>query len=479
MNSKSFPLFLFSIIGLFILTGCGQAITEPDEPPRPTIVSEAVRLTSTPTAAPTSPPTATPTPTIQPTQPPTVAPAAEADEPANPTPAEPAEPVEPAAQPTEPPPAPTVTTTPEPPPPTSAPALQSLAVNLLPVAGGFDKPLYLTHAGDGSGRLFVVEQPGRIKIVQAGQVTPAPFLDIVNLVGSDGMEQGLLSAAFHPRYAENGFFFVNYTDKQGDTVLARYQVSSNPDQADPASAKILLTMAQPYGNHNGGQLAFGPDGYLYMGTGDGGSANDPHDNGQSLGTLLGKILRLDVDNGDPYGVPESNPFVQQPAARPEIWSFGWRNPWRFSFDAATGDMFIADVGQNQYEEIHVEPAGAPGGLNYGWRLMEGLHCFNPPDCDPAALPVELPVTEYSHQQGCSVTGGYVYRGSQFPALTGVYFYGDFCRGTVWGLRLSPAGQWEQAELLQSGVSITSFGQDEAGEVYLVAQQGDIFQLGQP
>jgi glucose/arabinose dehydrogenase len=446
------PLFFMSIAGLFLLTACSLTLTGAGEPPHPTIVSEASPLPPpTPTAKLTNPPIVDSAP--QPTQ--TLVPAA------------------------------TTVSTPEPPPPTdtpasvSAPALESLTVNLLPVASGFAKPVHLTHAGDDSERLFVVEQPGRILIVQAGQVNPVPFLDITDRVGSEASEQGLLSAAFHPRYADNGLFFVNYTNKQGDTVLARYQALANPNQADPSSAKILLTIAQPYANHNGGQLAFGPDGYLYMGTGDGGSANDPHGNGQNLGTLLGKILRLDVDNGDPYGVPESNPFVGQPDARPEIWSFGWRNPWRFSFDPAAGDMFIADVGQNQYEEVHFEPVDTPGGQNYGWRLMEGLHCFNPPDCNPATLPVELPITEYSHQQGCSVTGGFVYRGSQFPALTGIYFYGDYCTGTVWGVRRNPAGQWEQAQLLQSGANISSFGQDEAGEVYLVTHQGDVFQLGQP
>ncbi len=450
MSSRIFSLIFIFLTGLFLLTACSLTLTGPGEPPRPTIVSQASPL------PPTVPPANTPTPTAEPTSPPpTVAPM-----------------VDSAPQPAEPPPT-------DAPAPTDIPALESLVVQLLPVASGLAEPVYLTHAGDGSERLFVVEQPGRILIVQAGQVNPVPFLNITDRVGSEASEQGLLSAAFHPHYADNGLFFVNYTNKQGDTVLARYQVSANPNQADPATAKILLTIAQPYANHNGGQLAFGPDGYLYLGTGDGGSANDPHGNGQNLGTLLGKILRLDVDNGDPYGVPESNPFVGQPDARPEIWSFGWRNPWRFSFDPATGDMFIADVGQNQYEEINVEPVGAPGGLNYGWRLMEGLHCFNPPDCDPAALPVELPITEYSHQQGCSVTGGFVYRGSQFPALTGVYFYGDYCTGTVWGVRRNPTGQWEQAQLLQSGANITSFGQDEVGEVYLVTHQGDVFQLGQP
>jgi glucose/arabinose dehydrogenase len=286
----------------------------------------------------------------------------------------------------------------------------------------------------------------------------------------------LLGLAFHPEYRQNGLFFVYYTDRQGDSVLARYRISDNPDRAD-AAGEMLLTLGQPYANHNGGQLAFGPDGYLYLGLGDGGSANDPRDNAQNLATLLGKILRLDVNNGQPYGVPETNPFVQQAEARPEIWSYGWRNPWRFSFDSQTGDMFVADVGQATYEEVHVEPAGSPGGLNYGWRLLEGAHCFDPADCNPADLPVVLPVAEYSHEEGgCSVTGGYVYRGRRFPALTGIYFYGDFCSGRVWGLRRAGGG-WEQAQLLDSELSLSSFGQDEADELYVLDHNGELFQIG--
>jgi glucose/arabinose dehydrogenase len=357
------------------------------------------------------------------------------------------------------------------------PPLDSLTPRLLPFASGFNKPVFLTHAGDGSGRLFVVEQAGRILVIKEGDVLATPFLDIVSIVGSDANEQGLLSVAFHPDYARNGLFFVNYTNRQGDTTIARFQVSDNPDMADPNSAKILLTIGQPYANHNGGQLTFGPDGYLYVGMGDGGAANDPHDNGQNLNTLLGKVLRLDVDNADPYGVPQNNPFVNRSDTRPEIWSYGWRNPWRFSFDQATGDMYIADVGQNQYEEVHVELTGTPGGQNYGWRLMEGLHCFNPQNCDPASLEVVLPIVEYDHSQGCSVTGGYVYRGSDFPALTGIYFYGDYCSGIVWGLRREANGSWAQAQLLQARANISSFGQDEAGEVYLVDHRGDILQIG--
>jgi glucose/arabinose dehydrogenase len=355
--------------------------------------------------------------------------------------------------------------------------LNELAINLVPVVGGLTRLTSVTLAGDGSGRLFILEQTGRILIIENGAVNPAPFLDIVSLVGSDGIEQGLLGLAFHPDYVNNGFFYVYYTDKEGDTVVARYTVSAdNPALADPASAKTLLAFDQPYANHNGGQLAFGPDGYLYIGTGDGGSANDPHNNGQRLDTFLGKILRIDVDGGDPYAVPADNPFVDEASARPEIWSYGWRNPWRFSFDRQTGDLYIADVGQNQYEEVNFEPVGAPGGLNYGWRLMEGLHCFDPSDCDPATRGLVLPIVEYDHSLGCSVTGGYVYRGAQFPTLTGVYLYADYCSGIIWGLRLEADGSWSQAELLPSGFRVSSFGQDEAGELYVADHVGNLLRI---
>jgi glucose/arabinose dehydrogenase len=357
------------------------------------------------------------------------------------------------------------------------PPLNELTINLVPVVGGLTRLTSVTPAGDGSGRLFILEQTGRILIIENGAVSPTPFLDIVSLVGSDGIEQGLLGLAFHPDYTNNGFFYVYYTDKQGDTVVARYTVSADsPALADPASAKTLLAFDQPYANHNGGQLAFGPDRYLYIGAGDGGSANDPHNNGQRLDTFLGKILRIDVDGGDPYAIPADNPFVDEADARPEIWTYGWRNPWRFSFDRQTGDLYVADVGQNQYEEVNFEPAGSPGGLNYGWRLMEGLHCFDPSDCDPAAQGLVLPVAEYDHSMGCSVTGGYVYRGAQFPTLTGVYLYADYCNGFIWGLRREADGSWSQAEMLQSGFRVSSFGQDEAGELYVADHVGNLLRI---
>ena len=358
---------------------------------------------------------------------------------------------------------------------TAPPPLEQLNLTLKPVASGFAKPLYLTHAHD--QRLFVVQQAGQIMIIEGGVTRPTPFLDIKTRVGSNGNEQGLLSVAFHPNYQKNGLFYVNYTNLEGSTTIARYHVSADPNVADEISEQILLTIPQPYSNHNGGHILFGPDGYLYIGMGDGGAANDPHNNGQSLNTLLGKILRLDVDTGSPYGVPQDNPFITTAAARPEIWSYGWRNPWRLAFDAATGDLYVADVGQNQYEEVDVELAGSGGGQNYGWRLMEASHCFNPTSCDPATLKVVMPIAEYPHSQGCSVTGGYVYHGTQFPQLNGVYIYGDYCTGTLWGLRHEADGSWSQAELLASGKIISSFGLDAAGELYLIDHRnGEVWQV---
>lgn len=318
---------------------------------------------------------------------------------------------------------------------------------------------------DGSGRLFVIEKVGRIRVIENGQLLSEPFLDISDRVGSRGNEQGLLGLVFHPEYAQNGQFFVNYTDRNGDTVIARYQVSDDAYRADPDSEARLLGVDQPYPNHNGGVLAFGPDGYLYVGLGDGGSAGDPQGNAQSLDTLLGKILRLDVDSGEPYAIPGDNPFGT------EIWAYGLRNPWRMSFDQATGDLYIGDVGQGQWEEIDFHPAGAPGGANFGWDHREGTHDFE--GGGPAGM-ID-PVAEYSHAGGhCSVTGGYVYRGSM-PEWNGIYLYGDYCSGSIWGL-LRSGDTWQSQQLFEAGVTITSFGQDSAGEVYLVSDNGRVYQL---
>jgi len=456
-----------------MLSGC-SGLLNPDsaqQPPLPTIIP----VTPSPTFEPNPTPTFTATSAASQVEP------TPTQTEATPTVQETTEPTPTATlviPPTEIPP----TATPIPPPTetpvvTQLPPLDSISLKLIPIASGFTKPVFLTHANDETGRLFVVEQAGRILILKDGVINPTPFLDIISIVGSDANEQGLLSVAFHPNYPSNGYFFVNYTNRQGDTVIARYNVSDNPDIADPNSEKILMTIGQPHANHNGGQVAFGPDGYLYIGMGDGGAANDPQNRAQDLSTLLGKILRIDIDNGDPYGVPETNPFVSNESARPEIWSYGWRNPWRFSFDINTDDLYIADVGQNQYEEVDVELAGTEAGQNYGWRLMEGLHCFRPADCDPAALGLVLPVAEYDHGLGCSITGGYIYRGTQFPTLEGVYLYGDYCSGIIWGIRYETDGNWSKAQFMQSSENISSFGQDESGEVYLVAHQGDIFLVG--
>ncbi len=334
------------------------------------------------------------------------------------------------------------------------------------VVSGLDRPVDLQHAADGSGRLFLIEKTGRIHVFQNGQLVETPFLDIDERVGSSGNEQGLLGLAFHPDFVENGFFYVNYTDNNGDTVIARYQVTDDPNVADPNSEVALLHVDQPFRNHNGGVLAFGPEGYLYAGLGDGGSAGDPNGNAQSLDTFLGKILRLDVDSGDPYAIPPDNPFGN------EIWAYGLRNPWRFSFDQANGDLFIGDVGQNAWEEIDYVAAGTPGGLNFGWDYFEGTHPYEgTPPQDAQFVP---PVAEYSHSEGCSVTGGYVYRGSM-PEWNGIYLYGDYCSGTVWGLIRSDGG-WQNQVLFGAPGSITSFGQDEAGEIYMIIDSGQVLRL---
>lgn len=354
-------------------------------------------------------------------------------------------------------------------------SLESLSVELQPAAGGLDTPIGLANAGDGSGRLFVIEKGGAIRVVQAGEVLAEPFLDLRDRVNASGSEQGLLGLAFHPGYAANGFFFVDYTDQAGDTVVSRFRVTADPNRADPASEEIVLTQRQPAGNHNGGHLAFGPDGYLYIALGDGGGAGDTYGNGQNLQSWLGTLLRIDVDEL-PYSVPPDNPFVGDSAALDEIWAYGLRNPWRFSFDRATDDLYIADVGQNQYEEIDFEPASSPGGENYGWPIMEGLHCYpEGANCDPSGL--VLPVAEYDHSQGCSVTGGYVYRGEAFPAMQGVYFFADWCSGLLWGLAPGPDGGWQSALLLDADGNIASFGEGEAGELYAVdMQSGTVYQV---
>jgi glucose/arabinose dehydrogenase len=344
-----------------------------------------------------------------------------------------------------------------------------------PFATNLDQPVGIFNAGDGSNRLFIIEQKGRIRILQDGLPLTVPFLDITDRVGSNGSERGLLGLAFHPDYAKSGVFYVNYTDKAGNTVIASFKVSSNdPNQADPKSEKRLLYVQQPFPNHNGGEMTFGPDGFLYMGLGDGGSGGDPYGNGQSLNTLLGKILRIDVDHGQPYAIPPDNPFANG-GGKPEIWAYGLRNPWRFSFDRQTNDLYIGDVGQDLWEEIDFLPAGSPGGSNFGWNYFEGLHPYSNQG-PPAGMVFVNPVAEYSHDIGCSVTGGVVYRGQALPEWQGIYLYGDYCSGWVRGLYRNAQGDWLTTQLFENLGPITSFGEDESGEVYLAIHSGSILQL---
>jgi len=343
------------------------------------------------------------------------------------------------------------------------------------VSDGLRHPVYVTHAGDGSGRLFIVEQPGRIRVVQQGRMLEAPFLDLTDLVRYGG-EQGLLGLAFHPSYKANGRFVVNYTRRpDGATVVAEFRVSAQPNVARTAE-KQLLVIPQPYANHNGGMVEFGPDGFLYIALGDGGSGGDPGNRGQNTNELLGKLLRIDVDRGAPYGIPKDNPFAADrgpvrrslgEGGRPEIFAYGLRNPWRFSFDRQTGELWAADVGQNAWEEIDIIKRGG----NYGWRTMEGAHCFSPRDgCARDGL--ILPVVEYAHEKGrCSITGGYVYRGARLPALHGAYLYGDYCSGEIFSLT-----NGAQRTLLATGLQIASFGQDEEGELYVVGHGGTIHRI---
>ncbi len=337
------------------------------------------------------------------------------------------------------------------------------------VPSGLNAPTHVTSARDGSGRLFVVQQTGQVRVMKDGQLLPTPYLDLSSKVSCCG-ERGLLSIAID----SSKRVYADYTDRNGDTVIARYRAAG--DAADAGSEEILLTIPQPYSNHNGGQLAFGPDdGYLYIGTGDGGSGGDPQNRAQDLTTLLGKILRIDVSPAQGYAIPPSNPFAHAASSRPEIWAYGLRNPWRFSFDRLTGNLFIADVGQGAWEEIDVQPAASGGGENYGWRLREGTHCYNPSSGCPSAG-LTPPVVEYSHSDGCSVTGGFVYRGSLYPRLYGVYLYGDYCSGRIWGLRRRQ-GQWESRALIKTTYGITTFGEDEAGELYVAdGNGGRIYQI---
>ena len=344
----------------------------------------------------------------------------------------------------------------------------------------FRRMVHLTYAGDGTDRLFVVLQEGRIVVFPNtdGTTSSAVFLDIRGRVNDAGDEEGLLGLAFDPNYRTNGYFYVYYTAASPPrTVISRFSVSQgDPDQADATSEIVILQVAQPYSNHNGGNLVFGPDGYLYVGLGDGGSGGDPRGNGQNRATLLGSILRIDVSTlseSSSYQIPSDNPFVgEADEVRQEIWAYGLRNPWRFTFDRVTGQLWAGDVGQDRYEEVDIIRPG----LNYGWNVMEGFHCYPPSNstCDQGGL--ELSIVEYSHGEGCSITGGYVYRGSRLPSLYGTYIYGDYCSGKIWGLRYDGSQVTDHLELVDSSLQIAAFGEDSAGELYILSFDDKIYRL---
>ena len=430
--------FFLAAVTVLLPAACGEGVAELPTP----AAALSPTATPAPVVGPASQPALTPSPTAAA---PTPTPAAAVDTPA-PVEARPLAPVE------------------------LEPAFPGLE---------FDRMVLLTYPDDGSGRLFVVLQPGRIVVFDndPGVESAETFLDIRERVNDSGNEEGLLGLAFDPAFAENGHFYVNYTASgPRRTVVSRFSVSAgDPDRADADSELVFLEVAQPYRNHNGGHVAFGPDGMLYVGLGDGGSSGDPRGNGQDTSTLLGSILRIDVsalDETGGYAAPPDNPFAGGAGpAREEIWAYGLRNPWRFSFDRQTGDLWAADVGQNRYEEVDlIRP-----GRNYGWNFMEGSKCFRPTNCDTRGL--EMPVAEYGHDGGCSVTGGYVYRGSRLPALYGAYLYADFCSGKIWALRHDAAAVTEQMLIADTGLSISSFGEDASGEVYVLTFEGAVYRFG--
>jgi glucose/arabinose dehydrogenase len=466
MNKYLLPVYL--LVLMLLITACSVFVDAPAS--TPTLLPTFSPATPAPGGA--TEPSPIPPPTE--TQPAAATASPVADTPAVDTPAVETPVLDPPAS-------PTPSNTPAPSPsPTPEPLFVDRFPNpddyhWVPVASGINRPVGLENAGDGSDRLFVLEQPGVIRLVKDGQLVQRPFLDIRDRVGSQASEQGLLGLAFHPDYSQNGYFFVNYTDRSGDTSISRFRVSADPDLADPATEQRLLSISQPFGNHNGGVVKFGPDGYLYLGLGDGGSGGDPRGFGQSLNTLLGKILRIDIDTESSYKIPESNPFANG-GGEPEIWAYGLRNPWRLSFDRLTGDMYIADVGQNAWEEVNFQPASSPGGENYGWNIMEGLVCFGSASCNTDGLVMPVHVYPTRQEGNCSVTGGYVYRGSRLPEFYGIYIFGDYCSGRVWGLLPENGDAWDHTLLFETGASLTSFGEDEDGEIYLVNHRNEILRL---
>ncbi len=352
---------------------------------------------------------------------------------------------------------------------------------LVEVISGLRTPLFATGSGDGSNRLFVVEQTGRIWIIENDILNNMPFIDLSDIVSQDVLsrysERGLLGLAFHPNFAENGHFFVNYTNREGTSVVARYTVSAeDPNVADPNSAITLLTLGQPYANHNGGHMAFSPnDGYLYISFGDGGAADDPLSAGQNPATWLGTILRIDVDTDGSasYLIPDDNPYTVDPSLAREVWAYGLRNVWRFSFDRATGDMYLGDVGQNAREEINFQPADSPGGENYGWPAYEATTRYIGPD----VANVVMPVAEYTHSVGgCSITAGYAYRGQAIPSLQGYFLYSDYCSGLIWAAYRNAEGNWNSGIITETGRRVSSFGQDDSGELYVIDYSGSVLRI---
>lgn len=346
------------------------------------------------------------------------------------------------------------------------------SISLLPYAGGLIQPTDVQSAGDGSGRLFVAERGGTIRIVRNGAVLAVPFLDISSLVTTSGSEQGLLGIAFPPSFSSSRRFYVNYTRvSDGATVVARYTVSSsNTDRADPTTARVIFTQPQPYSNHNGGQITFGPDGFLYIGMGDGGSGGDPQGNAQNSGVLLGKLLRIDTEGGaSTYAIPAGNPYGN------EVWALGLRNPWKFSFDRGSDALYIADVGQDSYEEVNYVSSYATAGVNYGWNIMEGSHCYGADSCNRSGL--TLPVKEYENSgDDCSVTGGYVYRGNVYSSMRGFYFFGDYCSGRIRAIKREDS-EWQSSVLMDTSLNISTFGLDEQGELYVAGYStGNLYRI---
>jgi glucose/arabinose dehydrogenase len=477
------PLPTVDVTALFLLTSppgteatqAGAAASQPsptNTTPEPTASPSA---TTTTTATATASPTATATVTATASASPTPLPSA-----TKPPPALPA--TQPPAAPTSPPAPPAALT-----PPVNrfndmtGPVDVSHPYSLTYIAGGIPFPVAMADPHDGSGRLFIAGQEGRIYILQNGQVLPQPFLDIDPLVIERREEQGFLGLAFHPNFAQNGYFYVHYMAPDIFNIVERYSVAAgNPNQADPASNMLMLRVQGIDGMHNGGQLAFGPyDGDLYVGLGDGGGANDPNGWAQSRTVLRGKILRLDVDGGTPYAIPPENPYNGADGSRREIWAFGLRNPWRFSFDRARGDLWIADVGQENTEEINFQEVFHGAGVNYGWDLMEGLSCNLGFPCEGRG-DLTTPLQYYFHENGrCAIIGGYVYRGASLPGLTGAYLYGDFCTGEIWAMRFNAAGdRFFNTLLMDTDLPISSFGEDAAGEIYVLGLNGTIWRIAQ-